>query len=116
MSKFFGEYDLLLCPSVPVPAHPHGITELAVSEQTVPARNALRATIPWDLTGSPALSVPFTKSRDGLPIGVQIVGRHFAEQSVLSAGLFLEQNNGQEIFVEERFSWGALAFNFKSAI
>jgi Asp-tRNA(Asn)/Glu-tRNA(Gln) amidotransferase A subunit family amidase len=46
--------------------------------------------VPFDLTGSPALSVPFGWSRDGLPIGVQVVGRHFAEAAVLQVGMALE--------------------------
>jgi aspartyl-tRNA(Asn)/glutamyl-tRNA(Gln) amidotransferase subunit A len=50
----------------------------------------LRATVPFDLTGSPALSVPFGWSREGLPIGVQVVGRHFEEATVLEVGLALE--------------------------
>ena len=93
MAAFFDGYDLLLCPCVPVPAHPHDITELDVAGETVAARNALRATIPWDLTGSPALSVPYAMSSDGLPIGVQIVGRHFDEATVLQAGAVLERAN-----------------------
>ena len=48
-----------------------------MGEDTAPARHALTCTVPFDLTGSPALSVPFGASSEGLPIGVQIVGRHY---------------------------------------
>jgi aspartyl-tRNA(Asn)/glutamyl-tRNA(Gln) amidotransferase subunit A len=51
----------------------------------------MRATIPFDLTGSPALTVPFARSRDGLPIGVQFVGRRFEDETVLRAGALLER-------------------------
>jgi Asp-tRNA(Asn)/Glu-tRNA(Gln) amidotransferase A subunit family amidase len=54
----------------------------------------MRATIPFDLSGSPALSVPFARSADGLPIGVQLVGRRFDEATVLQAGIRLEQARG----------------------
>ena len=56
----------------------------------------MRATIPFDLTGSPALSVPFGWSDDGLPIGVQIVGRHFDEENVLRVGMALERLRGED--------------------
>jgi len=47
-------------------------------------------TSPWDYTGSPALSVPFGWTGDGMPIGVQLVGRHFDEATVLKLGAALE--------------------------
>jgi len=47
--------------------------------------------VPWNLTGSPAISVPFGLSSAGLPIGVQLVGRHFEERIVLQAAMALEE-------------------------
>ena len=90
MTAYFNEYDLLLCPTVPVPAYPHGLEELTIDGMTVPARQKLNTTVPWNLTGSPALSLPFGMSADGLPIGVQLVGRHFDEATVLRAAMALE--------------------------
>ena len=87
---YFSDHDLLLCPTGPVPAHPHDSTDLAVGDQIVPGRNALSATIPANLTGSPAISVPFGWSQEGLPIGVQLIGRHFDEATVLRAASALE--------------------------
>jgi aspartyl-tRNA(Asn)/glutamyl-tRNA(Gln) amidotransferase subunit A len=81
---------VLLCPTGPIPAHAHEASECLVHGQALPARHVLRATVPFDLTGSPALSVPFGWSREGLPIGVQVVGRHFDEATVLQVGLALE--------------------------
>ncbi len=91
MTAYFHDYDLLLCPTVPLPAYAHGLTELTIDGTTVLARQKLNTTLPWNLTGSPALSLPFGMSADGLPIGVQIVGRHFDESTVLRAALALEQ-------------------------
>ena len=64
--------------------------DLTVDGKTVPARHALRATLPWDVTGSPALAMGFGWSRDRLPIAIQLVGRHYDEATVLAAGLALE--------------------------
>ena len=73
-----------------VPAHPHESAKLSIEGQSVPGRNALRATIPADLTGSPAISVPFGWSTEGLPIGVQLIARHFDEYTLLLAASALE--------------------------
>ena len=86
----FASYDLLLCPTVPLPAHAHDSPKLYIDGQEVVGRHALRATIPFDLTGSPAVTVPFGRSSDGLPIGVQIAGRHLDEATVLRAAAALE--------------------------
>jgi aspartyl-tRNA(Asn)/glutamyl-tRNA(Gln) amidotransferase subunit A len=90
MARYFTRFDLLLCPISVVPAHPHGAVELEVDGQRVMPRNALRAAVPFDLTGSPAISVPFGWSEDGLPIGVQLVARHFDEATLLRAAKALE--------------------------
>ena len=91
MAAYFREYDLLLCPTTPTPAHGHGVTELVIAGETVTPRNVGRATIPWDITGSPAISMPFAMSSGGLPIGVQIVGRHYDEATVLRAAAAFER-------------------------
>ena len=89
-ARLFAAYDLLLCPTTPLPAHPHDSAKLDIDGEQVVGRNALRATIPFDLTGSPAVSVPFGRSSGGLPIGVQIAGRHLDEETVLRAAAALE--------------------------
>ena len=93
-AHYFNEYDILLCPSGPVAAHPHDSAELVIDGRTVPGRNSLRATTPADVTGSPALSVPFGWTEDGLPIGVQLIGAHFDEATILRAGAALEGVSG----------------------
>ena len=47
--------------------------------------------VPASLAGLPAMSVPATMNPDGLPLGLQIVGRPFDEQGVLNAGLAIQQ-------------------------
>ena len=89
--QLFNDFDVLLLPTGPAVAHPHDTRRHEIGGETAPARHALTCTVPFDLTGSPALSVPFGMSTDGLPIGVQLVGRHYEETTVLRVGAALEQ-------------------------
>ena len=50
--------------------------------------------VPASLAGLPAMSVPATLTREGLPLGLQIVGKPMDEQGVLNAGLAIEQRAG----------------------
>jgi len=85
------DVDLLLCPSmptVPVPLEqfsPQGI----LGRQEV--EGLLRHTIPFNLTGSPTISVPCGVSSEGLPISLQLIGRHDEEALLLRAGHAYEQ-------------------------
>ena len=94
MATYFSRYDLLLCPTFPLPAYPHGVDELTIAGETLPTRHVNKSALAWNLTGSPDVSVPFGWSSDGLPIGVQIVGRHLEEATVLSAAAALERMRG----------------------
>ena len=96
VKEYFTRYDIFLCPTVPMPAYPHGQREFHIAGQTLAGRHTLRLTLPWDLTGSPAISVPFGWSTEGLPIGVQLVGRHFEELTLLRAAHALERSRKEE--------------------
>ena len=50
-------------------------------------------TVPASLAGIPGISIPFGKSKEGLPLGVQLLSKHFDEQGIFNAGLYLEKNN-----------------------
>jgi len=84
--RFFEDFDILIMPSTPVVAPP--IEGPDAIEQ---ARLLTRFTAPFNLTGLPALSLPCGFSRDGLPIGLQIVGRPWAEAAILRVGQAYEQ-------------------------
>ena len=88
--RYFSRYDLLLVPTSPLAAFPHEMSELDIDGRRVQGRNSLRATVPFDLTGSPAITVPFGWSGDGLPIGVQIAARHYDEATMFMAAAALE--------------------------
>src|ERR1700759_3186278 len=91
LAEYFQRYDVLLGPVTPFPATRHGLKDLVVDGQTVSAFHVMSATSPFSLTGLPALSMRFGTSRDGLPIGVQIVSSWLAESTGLDVALRLEQ-------------------------
>lgn len=84
---FFRQYDALLLPSTPIPALP--IDDIENSASQAPALT--RFTAPFNLSGSPALSIPCGYSRSGLPIGLQIVCGSWQEAKALRAGYAFEQ-------------------------
>jgi aspartyl-tRNA(Asn)/glutamyl-tRNA(Gln) amidotransferase subunit A len=91
---FFANFDLLLCPATAVPAPPHGSIELDVDGQMTPGRTALMCTAVFDMTGAPAISIPFGWSNNGLPIGVQLVSRHFDESTLVHSAATLAAAGG----------------------
>ena len=60
--------------------------------------------VPASLAGLPAMSVPAGLDKDGLPLGLQLIGRPLDEQGVLNAGLAIEQRAG---FVAKPKKWWA---------
>jgi aspartyl-tRNA(Asn)/glutamyl-tRNA(Gln) amidotransferase subunit A len=45
------------------------------------------------LAGIPGISVPFGTSKEQLPLGIQLLSKHFDEQTIFNAGFYLEKNN-----------------------
>ncbi len=82
----FTEVDVILAPTAPTAAF--GLGEM-VSDPLAMYLNDVFA-VPASLAGLPAMSVPAGLNREGLPLGLQIIGREFDEQGVLNAGLAIE--------------------------
>ena len=88
--KFFLGYDLLLTPTLAVPPFAAGQEQPA--DQAGGSRLAWVAfTYPFNLTGHPAATIPCGFTRDGLPIGLQIVGRRLGDATVLRASATFEE-------------------------
>jgi Asp-tRNA(Asn)/Glu-tRNA(Gln) amidotransferase A subunit family amidase len=79
----FGEVDVLVTPTTPIPAP--AIADLKANPETLrPAElKLLRNTRPFNVWGLPAISVPCGFTESGLPIGLQIAGPHWREGLVL---------------------------------
>ena len=92
VSRFFETFDLLLTPTMPVAAWPVESDSVAVIDgRAAPTLlERLTFTFPFNLTGHPAASVPCGWTREGLPVGLQIVGRWHADAVVLRAAAGFE--------------------------
>jgi aspartyl-tRNA(Asn)/glutamyl-tRNA(Gln) amidotransferase subunit A len=81
----FREADLLVMPGAPGPAFPLGSRADLIY---------LRNTAPWNLYGLPSISVPCGFTKDGMPVGLQIVGAAGEDALVLAAAELYEKEGG----------------------
>jgi aspartyl-tRNA(Asn)/glutamyl-tRNA(Gln) amidotransferase subunit A len=86
LEGFFETYDFLLLPTTPIAA-----PTIAGHDAVEQAARLTRFTAPFNLSGLPALSLPCGFTREGLPIGLQIVSRAWGESKVLNLGHAFEQ-------------------------
>jgi aspartyl-tRNA(Asn)/glutamyl-tRNA(Gln) amidotransferase subunit A len=92
MNQFHQRYDLLLTPTMPIPA-------FAAGHAFPPQRDHKQwsdwtpFTYPFNLTRQPAISVPCGFTGSGLPIGLQIVGPLYGDRAVLNAARAFEQSH-----------------------
>jgi len=89
---FFEKYDLLLTPTIACP--PFRVNQdnpPEIAGRPAAAYAWIPFTYPFNLTGQPASSVPCGFSKDGLPIGLQIVGRRYDDMTVMRASAAFEK-------------------------
>jgi Asp-tRNA(Asn)/Glu-tRNA(Gln) amidotransferase A subunit family amidase len=87
-------FPVLLCPAAAIPAFHHGERVWRVEDKTVKYLDAWSYTEWFNLLGNPAAVVPVGRSPEGLPIGVQIVGRPWEEELVLEVAAEVERECG----------------------
>ncbi len=93
----FRQADLLICPTLRTPAPLVGATQVDIDGRLYPLHTAVtQLTMPFNLTGLPAISVPWRNSPEGLPIGLQIIGKRGADWLVLAAARRLEAVRGRD--------------------
>jgi amidase len=87
LDAFLASFDAWLLPVAAIPAFPHMRSgrSLTVDGVTVPYTTAVGSyAAPFNLTGSPAVVLPSGRSADGLPIGVQLIGRRWGDDRLLA--------------------------------
>ena len=91
--RLLEDVDLLAGPTEPVTAPPLLQQQVLAGEQEIGTVAALtQYTRPYNITGFPAISVPCGLSSEGMPIGLQLAGRPFDEETVLRAAHAYEQS------------------------
>jgi aspartyl-tRNA(Asn)/glutamyl-tRNA(Gln) amidotransferase subunit A len=89
VSDVLKRFDAIITPTAPQP--PMKIDEIP---EVVGPGPATRYLLPFNVTGHPALAIPCGFTAAGLPIGLQLIGRHWEESTVLRIGHAYEQSAG----------------------
>ncbi|NYI76717.1 amidase [Nocardioides panzhihuensis] len=87
------EYDVIVMPTLPITASLIPAADAGVEEIVVRALEMVSNTAPFDVTGHPACTIPAGLA-DGLPVGLMVVGKRFADADVLRAAHAFEQTLG----------------------
>jgi Asp-tRNA(Asn)/Glu-tRNA(Gln) amidotransferase A subunit family amidase len=85
---------LIIAPVGATPAFEHGARRVDVEGQSISIFRAFSYSRICNVLGLPSVSVPAGRTREGLPTGVQIIGRPFAESAVLTAASIIEESLG----------------------
>lgn len=88
----FQKYDMILSPVAPTTAWKLG----EKSKDPLEMYMEDIYTVPINIAGVPALSIPCGKDANGMPIGMQLIGRTFDEKTLIQAGYAYEQARGME--------------------
>ena len=90
------EHPILLCPVASLPAFPHRERVWMIEDKPVDYLDAVRHTQWFNALAAPAAVVPVGRSPEGLPIGVQIAGRPWQDETVLGIAAVLDQAFGYQ--------------------
>lgn len=86
--EIFNTCDVLIAPTAPNTAFPLNFTGASPVDMYL----SDIATVPINITGVPAISVPIKNDSNGLPIGMQIIGKKFSEKMIMNTAYFYEKN------------------------
>ncbi len=92
--EWMEDTPLILAPVGATPAYQHGTHKVTVGDRTLNTFRAFSYSQTFNVFDLPAVVVPAGRSTEGLPIGVQIIGRPFAEETVLVAAAIIEEALG----------------------
>ncbi len=94
LARLFDAVDLLVAPAFPI--EPPSVEDLAAMLASPPLSAAplVTYTIPFNLAGTPTLTLPMGFAESGAPLGFQLIGPHLGEAALLSAGAAYEQASG----------------------
>ena len=90
------ECDVLLAPTVPMTAFENGFT----SKDAVETYLTDICTVPLNIAGLPGISIPCGVGKDGLPIGMQLIGNTFGDAKLLNIAYKYEQNTDKFVKVQ----------------
>jgi len=96
MHEYFKNYDILITPTLPHPAFKPGWLETgttfpSIGKKSLNIASWMAFTYPFNMTGLPAASIPSGWTSDGLPIGMQIIGKRYDEKTVLQVSKAFEE-------------------------
>nr|WP_170949180.1 amidase [Rhodococcus sp. 06-621-2] len=87
----FGRHDVLICPTTPLVAPELGTGATPFGPWASRSQALLSLTVPWSLLGVPSASVPMGRDGDGMPMGLQIIGRPDADELVIGVAAALQE-------------------------
>lgn len=97
-NRVFDSVDILLTPATPIIAPKIGSAKVTIDGAEEAVGNAVtRFTTFFNMTGHPALTLPVGLHSQGLPMGVQVIGRHYDEERVLSVAAAIERQDAFRI-------------------
>jgi amidase len=101
LDEVFEKADFILCPSMTFYAQPREGEEAEGSGTASPIE-AIKFTAPFNYSGHPTLSIPWRMGDQEVPLGIQLIGRHFEEALILSVGRTIEDHR-EPIGVPDHF-------------
>jgi amidase len=91
---WMAETPLILAPVGATPAYEHGTLKVTVAGRTLNTFRAFSYSQTFNVFDLPVVTIPAARTKTGLPIGIQIIGRPFAENDVLAAAAIIEEALG----------------------